>query len=145
MILTIVREPVTPAKNGRDAYTLGKLYIDNVYLCNTLEDEDRRLEEGGEKEYGKTAIPRGRYVVQLSFSHRFRKVLPEILDVPGFSGVRMHGGNGPDDTLGCILLGQVRTGNPALPIAQCAATVQRLIGLLQRAEDDGKTVILAIT
>lgn len=142
VLMTVVREPVTSARDGMDAYTLGKLYLDNVYFCNTLEDEDRRLEEGGRKEYGRTAIPRGRYEVVLSYSHRFRKVLPEILDVPGFSGVRIHGGNAADDTLGCILIGQIRTANG---IAQCAATVQRLISLLQRAEDDGKPVVLAIT
>lgn len=131
-----------PAHNGKDAYTLGKLYVDNVLFCQTIEDEDRRLELGGEKIYGKTAIPRGRYVVQLSFSHRFAKLLPEILDVPGFDGVRMHGGNTPDDTLGCVLMGQVRT---TTGIAQCAATVDRLIGLLQRDEDGGKETVLTIT
>ena len=83
-------------------YTIGKLYIDNQYFCDTLEDVVRK---NGEKVYGKTAIPSGLYRVKKTFSPRFKKVLPEILEVPGFSGVRIHSGNTAADTEGCLLLG----------------------------------------
>lgn len=82
-------------------YTIGKLYIDGHYLCDTLEDTVRN----GGKIAGKTAIPAGTYKVKKTMSPRFKKVLPEILNVPGFTGVRIHAGNTAIDTDGCLLLG----------------------------------------
>ena len=82
-------------------YTIGKLYIDGHYLCDTLEDTVRN----GVKIAGKTAIPAGTYKVKKTMSPRFEKVLPEILNVPGFTGVRIHAGNTAIDTDGCLLLG----------------------------------------
>lgn len=82
-------------------YTIGKLYIDGHYLCDTLEDTVRN----GVKIAGKTAIPAGTYKVRKTMSPRFKKVLPEILNVPGFTGVRIHAGNTAIDTDGCLLLG----------------------------------------
>lgn len=83
-------------------YTIGKLYIDGHYLCDTLEDTVR---PAGTKIAGKTAIPAGTYRVKKTMSPRFKKILPEILNVPGFTGVRIHAGNLPKDTDGCLLLG----------------------------------------
>jgi hypothetical protein len=83
-------------------YTIGKLYIDGHYLCDTLEDTVRPV---GVKIAGKTAIPAGTYKVRKTMSPRFKKVLPEILNVPGFTGVRIHAGNTATDTDGCLLLG----------------------------------------
>lgn len=83
-------------------YTIGKLYIDNGYFCDTLEDTVRAP---GVKVPGKTAIPSGMYRVKKTYSPRFKKILPEILEVEGFSGVRIHAGNTSKDTEGCILLG----------------------------------------
>lgn len=83
-------------------YTIGKLYIDGHYLCDTLEDTVRPV---GVKIAGKTAIPTGTYKVKKTMSPRFKKVLPEILNVPGFTGVRIHAGNTAVDTDGCLLLG----------------------------------------
>lgn len=82
-------------------YTIGKLYIDGAYFCDTLEDKVRV----GEKIAGKTAIPAGTYKVKMTWSPRFKRYLPEILNVPGFSGVRIHSGNTAKDTEGCLLLG----------------------------------------
>ena len=84
-----------------EEYTIGKLYIDDNYFCDTLEDTVRN----GVKVYGKTAIPAGKYKVKKTMSPRFQKILPEILNVPGFSGVRIHSGNTAADTEGCLLLG----------------------------------------
>jgi len=85
-------------------YTIGRLYIDDVYHCDTLEDTYRDLSLV-EKVYGKTAIPFGTYKVILSISKRFGKLLPELLDVPQFTGIRVHSGNTVNDTEGCILVG----------------------------------------
>lgn len=81
-------------------YTIGKLYIDDNYFCDTLEDTVRK-----EKIAGKTAIPAGTYKVKKTMSPRFKKILPEILNVPNFTGVRIHAGNTAKDTEGCLLLG----------------------------------------
>lgn len=132
MIFTLIREPVICPTKG-EAFTPGRLYASGLFLGFTCEDEDRHLETVGiqEKCYGRTAIPRGRYLLENSFSTRFQKELPAILDVPGFSGIRVHGGNTAADSLGCILLGQVRC---ATGIAQCAGTVQRLIAMINACE-----------
>lgn len=92
-------------------YTIGKLYIDNNYFCDTLEDTVRPK---GEKIYGKTAIPAGKYKVKKTYSPRFKKQLPEILNVPNFAGVRIHAGNTAKDTEGCILLGLNKTKGAVL-------------------------------
>lgn len=92
-------------------YTIGKLYIDGHYFCDTLEDTVR---PNGKKIAGKTAIPAGDYKVIKSYSPRFKKILPEILDVPGFTGVRIHAGNTAKDTDGCLLLGLNKTKGAVL-------------------------------
>lgn len=88
-----------------EKFTLGKMYIDGEFFCYTLEDPVR---QAGVKIYGDTAIPALSYEVVMSFSEKFRKPLPLLLDVPGFSGVRIHGGNTVKDTLGCILIAKNR-------------------------------------
>lgn len=74
-------------------------------ICYILEDTDRRLETGGTKLYGRTAIPRGKYQVIVDFSPRFNRELPRLLNVKDFSGVRIHTGNRPEDTEGCLIPG----------------------------------------
>lgn len=83
-------------------YSIGRLALDGKYFCDTLED---RVRTNGEKVRGETAIPAGNYEVILNWSPRFKCVLPMVLDVPGFSGVRIHAGNCAADTEGCILVG----------------------------------------
>lgn len=118
-----------------DDYTLGVMSIDGLFLGYTLEDKDRNLESGGEKVYGKTAIPRGRYELVMSFSNRFQRVMPEILSVPQFDGVRIHGGNTVEQTLGCPLLGAEVGGNKVCDCAGVNETLRRrLIQAGQRNE-----------
>ena len=92
-------------------YTIGKLYIDGCYFCDTLEDTVR---PAGQKIAGKTAIPAGTYTVKKTMSPRFKRILPEILNVPGFTGVRIHEGNTAKDTDGCLLLGLNKTKGAVL-------------------------------
>ncbi len=83
-----------------------------------------------------TAIPYGRYQVIASFSNRFQKILPEILDVPGFSGIRIHGGNDHEDTEGCPLLGISRIPGG---VANCAPVITALTeSLLELAKSNKK-------
>lgn len=98
--------------NKKD-YCIGKLYINGKYFCDTLEDVDRGLddtmteEEIKEKKvYGKTAIPTGIYTVLLTYSPKYKKVMPLINNVKGYSGIRIHSGNTAKDTLGCLLVGK---------------------------------------
>ena len=94
-------------------FTEGKLYINGVYFCDTLERKDRGLVQSMSvdtiktiKVYADTCIPYGTYKVVLSMSNRFKTVLPEILQVKGLTGIRMHSGNNKEDSAGCILVGK---------------------------------------
>lgn len=95
-------------KFGIDDATIGELLIDGMFECYTLEDVERE-----EKIAGVTAIPAGEYPVRLTWSPAFGRNLPLICDVKGFSGVRIHAGNTPAHTEGCVLVGQSFNG-PAL-------------------------------
>ena len=106
MILTLDRKYKLPT------YTIGKLYIDGEYFCDTLEDKDRGLtddmtvsEISKIKIKKETAIPTGTYKVTITYSNRFKKNMPLINDVKGFEGIRIHSGNTDKDTEGCILVG----------------------------------------
>lgn len=85
--------------------TIGDLFINGKFVCNTLEDCDRHLEEGGKKIYGETAIPCGEYRIKWTYSPKYGRRMPELLNVPQYQGVRIHSGNKPEDTEGCILCG----------------------------------------
>ncbi|MFA9204865.1 MAG: DUF5675 family protein [Bacteroidia bacterium] len=82
--------------------TIGRLTIEGVHECWTCEDVIR---PPGEKVPGQTCIPLGRYQVVVTQSQRFQRPLPLLLEVPGFTGIRIHPGNTAADTEGCILPG----------------------------------------
>ncbi len=84
-----------------DRNIIGDLFIDDVFFCHTLEDEKRA---DGVKVYGKTAIAPGTYNVKITYSNRFKRKMPLILDVPMFKGIRLHGGNTSKDSHGCPLV-----------------------------------------
>jgi hypothetical protein len=83
--------------------TIGELSINGKFECYTLEDIERV-----EKVKGKTAIPKGKYEVIMTMSNRFKVILPLLLNVPNYEGVRIHAGNTAENTEGCLLLGTTR-------------------------------------
>jgi len=99
-------------KYRKPGYTIGRLYIDGVFFCNTLEDTDRGLaqymsvgEIANIKIKGATAIPTGAYKVQRTYSPKYKRLMPQVMNVKGYAGIRIHSGNTAADTDGCILLG----------------------------------------
>ena len=107
-----------------DNYTIGKLYIDGVYFCDTLEDTDRKLNSSMSlndiakiKIKTRTAIPTGSYELNIDttsshfisrgWAKPYKGKIPRLLGVPGFDGVLVHPtGNSAADTEGCILVGK---------------------------------------
>lgn len=94
-------------KHFTEKSTIGELYLNDQFVCYTLEDFDR-LSLGQPKVYGETAIPQGAYKMIINMSNRFKVSLPLLLNVPGFEGVRIHPGNTDKDTHGCILVGMTK-------------------------------------
>jgi hypothetical protein len=88
-----------------EKYTIGRLFVNGTYFCDTLEDRVRDL-TNEKKVYGETAIPAGTYEVRVTWSPAFKRNLPLLLGVPHFEGLRIHRGNYAKDTLGCILVGE---------------------------------------
>lgn len=119
-----------------DTYTIGKLYIDGQFFCDTLEDKVRPF---GEKVFGETAIPSGIYKVVLTRSERFKRVLPLLLNVPDFEGIRIHGGNTAVDTHGCLLVG---VNDKKGQLSQSKFTLYRLMQILSKAN---KEIIITVT
>lgn len=132
----------------RDTYTIGKLYVDHHYLCDTLEDKVRDINKDGDlndagegKVYGKTAIPYGTYEVTLKvqspkYSQReayawCKGYLPRLLNVPHFEGILIHSGNTAEDSAGCILVGENKVKGKVI---NSMATLKRLMGILPKDE-----------
>ena len=93
---------VLQRKYFKPTYTIGNLFIDGIWFCNTLEDTVRT----GEKIPGQTAIPAGTYKVFMGYSPRFGRLLPTLKDVPDFTHILIHPGNDESNTEGCILVGR---------------------------------------
>lgn len=124
-------------------YTIGSLFIDGKYFCDTLEDKVRDLRfDGSGKVYGKTAIPSGEYKVTLTLSNRFKKVLPLLHDVPFFEGIRIHSGNTDKDTDGCLLVGENREKGKVL---FSRPTMERLMKRMRDAESRGEDITISIS
>lgn len=132
----------------KETYTIGKLFIDGVYYCDTLEDTDRGLKQGdgvaackAKKVYGKTAIPTGTYTVAITWSPKFSRKMPKVLGVPAFDGILIHCGNTAKDTEGCILAGKnTKVGQ----VLQSKKTFNPLYTLLNGAYQTGERITLTI-
>lgn len=141
----------------RPTYTIGRLFIDGKYFCDTLEDTVRDLNkngrfDGNEKKIpGETAIPYGRYVVTMCVvSPRFASSptyasiggkLPRLLGVPHFDGILIHIGNTAKDSSGCILCGK---NTIVGQLTESKVTFFKLYPILKAAEDRGEQIHITI-
>lgn len=139
-------------------YSIGKLYIDGVYETDTLEDTDRGIKQNDSiskinqvKVKGKTAIPTGTYQITLDVvSPRFKSKrqyqfcdgkLPRLLNVPGFEGVLIHIGNYPEDTDGCILVGDNKVKGAVI---NSSINFKKLYEKLLQAKNKGEDILIEI-
>lgn len=133
----------------RPTYTIGRMYIDGKYVCDTLEDTDRGLKQSmpleeikKKKIYGKTAIPTGTYKVTMNVvSPRFKNrtwakpyggKLPRLLDVPGYEGVLIHPGNTAEDSTACLLVG---INSVVGKVMNSQATFKKVMAILTKGTD----------
>lgn len=124
----------------KDTYTIGKLYVDDKYFCNTLEDTVRDLSKE-KKTPGKTAIPYGEYKVVYNRSPKFGRNLPRLLNVPAFEGILIHPGNTADDSAGCILVGRnTEVGR----LTESRYTSDKLNVLIEDAQRRGESITIEI-
>lgn len=134
----------------RDTYTIGKLYVDGRYICDTLEDKVRDLSKEA-KVYGKTAIPYGRYEITMKvqspkYSQRAsyawcKGYLPRLLNVPHFDGILIHSGNTAEDSAGCLLVGENKVNGKVINSME---TLKRLYRILKSASDSGDKIWITI-
>lgn len=141
MKIDVIRERLA------NSYTAGKMYLNGIYFCDTLEDVDRGLKQGDaledikqKKVVGQTAIPAGHYNVYLTFSPKFKKQMPLINNVPAFAGVRIHAGNTTNDTEGCVLVGKKNGGTLILS----RDTFNALYNRIEQAINKGEAVTIEI-
>lgn len=121
-------------------YTIGSLYVNGAYFCDTLEDKVRDIPKEG-KIPGKTAIPAGTYKVILNRSPKFQRELPRLQNVPFFEGVLIHRGNTPEHTEGCILVGENKVKGQVINSTQYEL---RLIELMREAINRGEEVTIKV-
>lgn len=124
---------------NKPTYCIGKLYIDGVYECDTIEDVDRGLDDSmsvdeilKKKVKGQTAIPTGTYKIEITYSPKYKRMMPLLLNVKGYSGIRIHSGNTSKDSEGCLLVGKnTKVGM----VTDSRNTYQHLFSKLQKAKD----------
>lgn len=143
----------------KETYTIGRLYVDGVLFCNSLEDKDRGLKQTdslstiqSKKVYAETAIPTGTYNVRMDVkspkysSYSWYKNLcggymPRLENVPGFSGILMHPGNTALDSSGCILVGKnTKVGQ----VTDSKNTFSKLYKKMKKAYDKGEKITIEI-
>ena len=132
----------------KDGYTIGQMSLNGDYFCDTLEDTDRGLKDTmqvneilAKKRKGVTAIPTGKYDVILTFSPKFKRVLPLLLNVPGYQYIRVHHGNLPSSTDGCLLVGENKVKGQVI---NSRATLERLMSVLLECEKKKEKVTILI-
>lgn len=121
-------------KTFTDNSTIGELSIDGEFACFVLEDTCRTV-----KVAGQTAIPSGQYKVVRTHSPRFGRVLPLLLDVPHYAGIRIHPGNTSGDTAGCLLPGMRKDVDVVYDSKKAFEIVDKAI---QNAEGDVSLTII---
>ena len=124
---------------NRPTYCIGKLYIDGVYFSDTIEDTDRGLDDSmteneilKKKIKGQTAIPTGTYNVYITWSPKYKKPMPLLENVKGYSGIRIHSGNTAKDTEGCLIVGKNKEVGKVL---ESRATYNKLFSILNTTNE----------
>jgi hypothetical protein len=142
MELQLKRETFT------DESTIGTLSIEGKFECFILEDKDRGLNDNltleqilKVKVYGKTAIPYGRYEVDWTMSARFKVMMPILLNVKGYSGIRIHKGNTEIDSLGCLLCGTRKKNNM---VTESTLATKNLYAKIENAKKQGQRIFITI-
>lgn len=131
----------------RENYTVGRLYVNNEFFSNTLEDKiidkDKSgvFDNGEKKVYGESAIPYGKYKVIYNWSPKFGRNLPRLLDVPHFEGILIHSGNTAKDSAGCILVGK-NTSKGML--SESRYTSDKLNEIIDAAQKRGEEITIEI-
>jgi hypothetical protein len=128
--------------------TIGTLTINGEFECFILEDKDRGLSDALSLEqilkvkvYGKTAIPYGRYEIDWTISARFKVFMPILLNVKGWSGIRIHRGNSEIDSLGCLLCGRLKLNDR---ISESTLATNRLYKKIEAAKKQGQRIFITI-
>lgn len=131
-----------------EEYTIGKMYVNGEYFCDTLEDKVRDLNKDGDlndkgegKVYAETAIPYGEYEVVVNHSPKFKRMLPRLLNVPHFEGILIHRGNTAKDSAGCILVGENKVKGKVI---NSTIYENKLTALCHLAQLKGEKIIIAI-
>lgn len=143
----------------KSTYSIGRLYINGVFFCNTLEDKDRDLKQTdslssikSKKVYGETAIPLGTYGVMMNVvSPKFKAVkwikdlcggkMPRLKGVPGFDGILIHSGSSALDSYGCILVGK---NTIVGRLTNSKETFKELYKKMKDAYDKGEEITIEI-
>lgn len=129
-------------------YTIGKLYIDDKYFCDTVEDKVRDLNKDGDlndlgetKVYGETAIPYGTYEVEVTYSPKFKRELPLIKNVPHFEGIRIHKGNYAANSSGCVITGENKIKGGVINSTPYEI---KITSLIKEAQNKGEKITIEI-
>lgn len=124
---------------NRDTYCISRLYIDGERFCDVLEDVDRGLDDSMSEEEilkkkvkGKTAIPTGVYPLKITYSPKCKRMMPLVENVKGYSGIRLHSGNRPEDTEGCLLVGENKVVGQVI---NSRATYNKLFKILSETKE----------
>ena len=132
----------------RPTYTIGRMYLDGKYFCDTLEDTDRNISQTTPLDTIKkvklpnnTAIPTGTYKVIVNVSPKFKRLLPRLLNVPGFDGILIHRGNTDKDTSGCILIGENKVVGKVI---NSTGYETKLVSILNKAQDNKENITIEI-
>lgn len=134
----------------KEKYTIGNLYhtlsdcknknmniLSKGYLCDTLEDKFRGNNLKGKKIKDETCIPEGNYKVVMTYSNNFKKELPELLNVPYFEGIKIHSGNIPEHSSGCILCGENKLVGKVI---NSTIKTNKVISLINKADESYITI-----
>jgi hypothetical protein len=127
-------------------YTISDLFVNDVFFSNVMEDRDRNLHSSNPEEIKakkikhETAIPYGKYEVVMSYSERFKMLLPLLTNVPGYDGIRIHAGNTEADSSGCLLPG-IKSGKTVI---NSRSTTSKLIKTIQDALKKEKVFITIV-